>query len=118
MGDVADMMLDGTLCEGCGDFIGDGDGYPQYCSPQCAEDRGASELQVKYHRNEANTKAAARKRRRNKKTENYREMKMLLEKTSQIIEDMLGSGETDRLKLNNHNQAIKARLMRIKGAVK
>jgi hypothetical protein len=43
MGEIAEMMLDGTLCEGCGEFIdhGGGDGIPRYCSPQCAADRGA-----------------------------------------------------------------------------
>jgi hypothetical protein len=32
MGDIADMMLDGTLCEGCGEYLGEGDGFPQYCA--------------------------------------------------------------------------------------
>lgn len=42
MGEVAEMMLDGTLCECCGVYIHDGEaeGFPRYCSPQCAEDRG------------------------------------------------------------------------------
>lgn len=40
-GEIADMMLEGVLCEGCGEFIGEGDGFPTYCSPQCAKDRGA-----------------------------------------------------------------------------
>lgn len=42
-GDVADMMLDGTLCEACGSYMGDGDprGFPGYCSALCAKDRGA-----------------------------------------------------------------------------
>lgn len=32
MGEVADMMLEGTLCAGCGVYIGRGDfGIPQYC---------------------------------------------------------------------------------------
>ncbi len=42
MGEIAEMMLDGTLCEGCGEFIGNNVGYPQYCSDQCAADRGLS----------------------------------------------------------------------------
>jgi hypothetical protein len=44
MGEIAEMMLDGTLCEGCGAYIDDegGDGIPRYCSPQCARDRGAT----------------------------------------------------------------------------
>lgn len=43
VGEIAEMMLDGTLCEGCGSFIDDsgGMGIPRYCSPQCASDRGA-----------------------------------------------------------------------------
>lgn len=45
MGEYAEMMLDGTLCECCGVYIeGDGDGIPRYCSPQCARDRGRSDL--------------------------------------------------------------------------
>ena len=42
MGEYAEMMLDGTCCEGCGAFLdGGGDGSPGYCSEQCARDRGA-----------------------------------------------------------------------------
>lgn len=41
MGEIAEMMLDGTLCEACGEYIGSDAGYPQYCSEQCAADRGA-----------------------------------------------------------------------------
>lgn len=41
-GEIAEMMLDGTLCEGCGGFMSDaGEGSPRYCSEQCARDRGA-----------------------------------------------------------------------------
>ena len=47
MGEIAEMMLDGTLCEGCGEFIGEGDGFPQYCSSTCAQNRGADTTQVK-----------------------------------------------------------------------
>lgn len=44
MGEIAEMMLDGTLCECCGSFIdfGGGSGFPRYCSPQCARDRGVT----------------------------------------------------------------------------
>ena len=32
MGEIAEMMLDGTLCCGCGVYLdGDGDGIPRYC---------------------------------------------------------------------------------------
>lgn len=47
MGDIAEMMLDGTLCECCGCYIDGegGDGIPRYCSAQCARDRGVSRPQ-------------------------------------------------------------------------
>jgi hypothetical protein len=35
MGDYADMMLEGVTCEGCGVYMGDGDGYPERCK-DCA----------------------------------------------------------------------------------
>lgn len=36
MGDVAEMMLDGTLCGGCGAFLdGKSPGYVRYCSRSC-----------------------------------------------------------------------------------
>jgi hypothetical protein len=31
MGEVAEMMLDGTLCKHCGGFIGDGNGFTRTC---------------------------------------------------------------------------------------
>lgn len=41
MGEIAEMMLDGTLCEGCGVYLeGEGDGIPRYCSAECARNRG------------------------------------------------------------------------------
>lgn len=40
MGEYAEMMLNGMCCECCGAFIGDADGFPRYCSPECAADRG------------------------------------------------------------------------------
>ena len=44
MGDVADMMIDGTLCEGCGVYLegeykdGEPWGFPRLCG-DCANDR-------------------------------------------------------------------------------
>ncbi|WP_316176511.1 MULTISPECIES: hypothetical protein [unclassified Bradyrhizobium] len=32
MGEVAEMMLEGILCEGCGEYLGDAAGFPQRCS--------------------------------------------------------------------------------------
>lgn len=31
MGEIAEMMLEGDLCEGCGEYLGDGDGFPRRC---------------------------------------------------------------------------------------
>lgn len=32
MGEIAEMMLNGDLCEGCGIYLpGDGEGFPRYC---------------------------------------------------------------------------------------
>jgi len=31
MGDIADAMLNGDLCELCGVYLGVGDGYPRCC---------------------------------------------------------------------------------------
>jgi hypothetical protein len=38
MGEIAEMMLDGTLCEGCGEYMGDEVGFPRLCGG-CAKDR-------------------------------------------------------------------------------
>lgn len=49
MGEIADMMLDGTLCEGCGEFLDadDGnDGFPQLCAA-CAQDRRKAGREVR-----------------------------------------------------------------------
>lgn len=51
-GEIAEMMLDGTLCEGCGEWMGgEGFGGPRYCSASCARDRGALEAHEAYRGN-------------------------------------------------------------------
>lgn len=41
MGDITDMMLEGDLCGFCGGFIeGAGEGFPRYCSRDCAKEAG------------------------------------------------------------------------------
>ncbi len=43
MGEIAEMMLDGTLCESCGDFLNETPpGYPCYCDG-CDSERGLQE---------------------------------------------------------------------------
>ena len=55
MGEIAEMMLDGTLCECCGEYIGQNLGYPGYCSAECARDRGASLTTTKINPNRKST---------------------------------------------------------------
>ena len=38
MGNIADAMLDGTLCASCGEYLGSGLGCPTLCR-RCANDR-------------------------------------------------------------------------------
>jgi hypothetical protein len=41
MGEIADMMIEGDLCEACGVALdSEGYGIPRYCSSECAKDRG------------------------------------------------------------------------------
>lgn len=49
MGDIADQMLNGTLCAGCQTYIGCGEaGIPLYCDEQCAIDHGVSSKDAQY----------------------------------------------------------------------
>lgn len=48
MGEIADMMLDGTMCQGCGVWLhdgADGPGYPGYCR-SCARDAHRSDGRI------------------------------------------------------------------------
>lgn len=38
MGDQADMMMDGTMCQSCGVYIGNGEGFPVSCN-DCGRDK-------------------------------------------------------------------------------
>jgi hypothetical protein len=59
MGEYAEMMLDGTCCSCCGEYLdGDGDGFPVMC-PSCADHEQAPE-QVK-------AKPVKRRRRKSRK---------------------------------------------------
>ena len=48
-GEIAEMMLEGILCQGCGEFIGDYDGeglgFPGFCAG-CQPDNDGPELLV------------------------------------------------------------------------
>jgi len=48
MGEIADAMIGGEMCEACGVPIDAGDmGIPMYCSKRCARDRGVPEKDIK-----------------------------------------------------------------------
>ena len=54
MGEIAEMMLGGVMCEMCGEYLEceecEDMGIPMYCSEECAKDRGASKEQVCSHK--------------------------------------------------------------------
>lgn len=40
MGEIADMMLDGVLCQICGEYLGgDGSGFPMTCAACSREEK-------------------------------------------------------------------------------
>jgi len=53
MGEIAEMMISGVMCECCGVYLEcdecENIGIPAYCSTKCAKDRGASKDQVCRH---------------------------------------------------------------------
>jgi len=56
MGEIAEMMLGGVLCEGCGGALDcdecEETGIPAYYSLECAKNRGADREQVCNHSHE------------------------------------------------------------------
>jgi len=48
MGEYADMMLDGTVCQHCGEYLGTDNGYPT----SCAACEGDEEFNKIYEDNE------------------------------------------------------------------
>ncbi len=47
MGDIADMMLDGTLCQVCGEYIGTNNDYPTTCEGCKVDDTVHEVVKVK-----------------------------------------------------------------------
>ena len=45
MGEYADMLLDGSHCQACGQYIGDGDGFPVTCDDCNGVNKRASNRQ-------------------------------------------------------------------------
>lgn len=53
MGEIAESMLSGEMCEGCGIYLEcdecENNGIPAYCSPECAKNRGGLYGQICRH---------------------------------------------------------------------
>lgn len=53
MGEIAEMMLNGTMCAMCGEYLNCEEcqdiGIPMYCSLECAKQQGADKNQVCRH---------------------------------------------------------------------
>lgn len=47
MGEYAERMINGEDCAGCGEYLGEGRGYPRYCSEYCAKRCGETYVQRK-----------------------------------------------------------------------
>ena len=66
MGDIADMMIEGDLCAGCGVYLpGDGDGIPRYCRDCIGHARAAGVVEPK-QKTDAQRARAKRKRQKYK----------------------------------------------------
>lgn len=50
MGEYAEMMLDGTCCQCCGEFLGGDEGYPVFCAACEPDDGPQPEAKVKHVR--------------------------------------------------------------------
>lgn len=59
MGEMADMMFEGHLCDRCGVYMTGGCGYPQRCADCIADDVKRYHKRVKKARQRARAKRAA-----------------------------------------------------------
>ena len=57
MGDYADMILEGIMCEQCGTFLGEGDDYPTLCKSCADENNHKDRKEVKRQTKKAATKS-------------------------------------------------------------
>lgn len=47
MGEYAEMTLNGDFCEGCGEYMGYGNGYPQRCK-ECHHEITVAEVEKEF----------------------------------------------------------------------
>ncbi|WP_299083390.1 hypothetical protein [uncultured Paraglaciecola sp.] len=59
MGEIADAMISGDMCQECGQWIGDGDGYPVSCS-ECGGDSDPHHYNMGQGKNNKHWKAQLR----------------------------------------------------------
>ena len=89
MGEIAEMMLDGTLCEGCGEYLdGGGLGFPMRCAACGGDDEGESlvpSLRAPQQPASAKTKKQRRKERNLRARQQAHLMKQLLEQAQPIL---------------------------------
>ncbi len=64
MGDIANMMLDGTMCQQCGEYLGTDNGYPTTCAGCGGDELGLNLENV--DRKDLGILSFGQKKRRNK----------------------------------------------------
>ena len=109
MGEIAEMMLDGTMCQSCGEFLGGDEGYPVSC-PSCAEDEPVEPDPVYA----PVSKAERRSSKRQRKNERYRQMQSIIHRAHNTIEELIADNPPDGIeKLRNINTEMEELLIQI-----
>lgn len=62
MGEYAEMMLEGDACSTCGEYLGDGDGFPRQCASCRRDEEREDRPSIRWHRinREADLKGIAK----------------------------------------------------------
>lgn len=58
MGEIAETMLDGTMCQSCGEYLGTDNGYPTSCAGCRAEEKREARIPRANRYGNANSKVA------------------------------------------------------------
>lgn len=80
-GEIADMMLEGFMCEGCGEILGDGDGFPRRCVA-CVHGDDAAPRRARASRTPKTDEQRARKRARHKAWKKRRKARLAAERAT------------------------------------
>ncbi len=121
MGDVADMMLDGTLCQGCGELLSDdAPGHPRTCAA-CSSDQAEDVLERVLPRTAATLKSLQAEYDELSRTAAVARLTPLLRRTYEAVPE---SGETttrdvaNLLKQQQPNVATRLKKLWTAGLVK